>query len=63
MPKQRARWAELPKGDWFGIAAMAIGLSSLTYVLEEGQRKEWFESDVINRLSILAALGIVASFA
>jgi DHA2 family multidrug resistance protein len=37
LPKQRARWAELPKGDWFGIAAMAIGLSSLTYVLEEGQ--------------------------
>ena len=59
LPKQRARWGELPKGDWFGIAAMAIGLSSLTYVLEEGQRKEWFESDVINRLSIVAALGIV----
>ena len=58
LPKQRARWAELPKGDWFGIAAMAIGLSSLTYVLEEGQRKEWFESDAISRLTIVAAAGI-----
>jgi MFS transporter, DHA2 family, multidrug resistance protein len=38
---------------------MAIGLSSLTYVLEEGQRKEWFESDVISRLTIVAAIGIV----
>jgi DHA2 family multidrug resistance protein len=58
LPKQRARWAELPKGDWFGIAAMAIGLSSLTYVLEEGQLKEWFESDAISRLTIVAGVGI-----
>src|SRR5271166_193782 len=58
LPKQAARWAELPKGDWFGIAAMAIGLSSMTFVLEEGQRKEWFESQLIARLSILAALGV-----
>jgi DHA2 family multidrug resistance protein len=59
LPKQATRWAELPKGDWFGIGAMAIGLSSLTFVLEEGQRKEWFESSTISRLSIVAALGIV----
>ncbi|MGC2223151.1 MAG: DHA2 family efflux MFS transporter permease subunit, partial [Methylocella sp.] len=58
LPKQQVRWAELPKGDWFGIATMAVGLSSLTYVLEEGQRKEWFESDVISRLTIIAAIGI-----
>ncbi len=58
LPKQAARWAELPKGDWFGIGAMAIGLSSLTFVLEEGQRKEWFESDIISRLSIVAAVGV-----
>jgi DHA2 family multidrug resistance protein len=59
LPKQAARWAELPKGDWFGIAAMAIGLSSLTFVLEEGQRKEWFESDMIIRLSIAAGAGVL----
>lgn len=58
LPRQEARWAELPKGDWFGIAAMAIGLSSLTYVLEEGQRKEWFESSLISRLAIISAIGI-----
>lgn len=39
---------------------MAIGLSSLTFVLEEGQRKEWFESSTINRLSIVAAVGVAA---
>ena len=59
LPKQQARWAELAKGDWFGVVAMAIGLSSLTVVLEEGQRKEWFESDLITRLTVVAVLGIV----
>jgi|GEM_PF-3652760 DHA2 family multidrug resistance protein len=58
LPKQRARWGDLPKGDWFGIAAMAIGLSSLTCVLEEGQLKEWLESDTISHLTIVAAVGI-----
>ncbi len=57
--KQPTRWAELGKGDWFGVAAMAVGLSSLTFVLEEGQRKEWFESEVITRFAVVAALGIV----
>ena len=59
LPKQKARVGELWGGDWFGIAAMAVGLSSLTYVLEEGQRKEWFESDLIQRLTCIAVLGIV----
>jgi DHA2 family multidrug resistance protein len=58
LPRQSARWAELGKGDWFGIGSMAIGLSSLTFVLEEGQRKEWFESSAISQLSIIAAVGI-----
>jgi len=25
LPKQAIRWAELSKGDWLGIASMAIG--------------------------------------
>ena len=37
---------------------MAIGLSSLTFCLEEGQRKEWFESELIVRLTMLACVGI-----
>lgn len=59
LPKQQARWAELAKGDWFGVAAMAIGLSSLTVVLEEGQRQDWFASDLIMRLTVVAIVGIV----
>ncbi|MFK5600137.1 DHA2 family efflux MFS transporter permease subunit [Methylobacterium sp. HMF5984] len=53
-----ARWAELLKGDWIGIGLMATGLPALTYVLEEGQRKDWFGSPVIVQASWLAVAGI-----
>ena len=53
-----ARWGELLKGDWIGIGLMATGLPALTFVLEEGQRKDWFGSPVIVRASLLAAVGI-----
>jgi DHA2 family multidrug resistance protein len=46
----------LKQGDWGGIIAMAIGLGSLQVVLEEGSRKDWFSSDLILRLSILAVI-------
>ncbi len=59
LPKQATKWEELAKGDWFGVAAMAVGLSSLTYVLEEGQRKDWFESDLISRMTVVALVGIM----
>ena len=54
-----ARWRALRDGDWIGIVLMATGLSSLTVVLEEGQRETWFGSDLIRTLSVLAVVGIV----
>ncbi|MBE7204415.1 MAG: DHA2 family efflux MFS transporter permease subunit, partial [Parafilimonas terrae] len=53
-----ARWGELAKGDWLGIGLMATGLPALTYVLEEGQRKDWFGSQTIVNVSLLAVFGI-----
>ena len=52
------RWRELRQGDWAGIALMAAGLSSLTVVLEEGQRETWFGSGLIRDLSLVAVVGI-----
>ncbi|KWA02525.1 disulfide bond formation protein DsbA [Burkholderia cepacia] len=52
--------AKLRQADWFGIATMAIGLSALQIVLEEGGRKDWFASDLIVELSIVAVAGLVA---
>jgi DHA2 family multidrug resistance protein len=48
----------LRNGDWAGIATMAIGLSALQTVLEEGNKDDWFGSPFIARLSIVAAVAL-----
>lgn len=46
--------------DWSGIFVMALGLGSLTAMLEEGNAKDWFESDFIRITALLAAIGLAA---
>jgi DHA2 family multidrug resistance protein len=48
----------LREGDWFGIATMAIGLSALQTVLEEGNKDDWFASPFIVKLSIVATISL-----
>jgi DHA2 family multidrug resistance protein len=48
--------ALLRKGDWLGIALMALGLAALELMLEEGNRDDWFESDFIVRSTWIAAI-------
>jgi DHA2 family multidrug resistance protein len=50
--------ALLRQGDWFGIITMAIGLSALQTVLEEGNKDDWFGSPFIVKLSIVAAVAL-----
>lgn len=52
----------LKQGDWGGIFAMAVGLGSLQVVLEEGSRKDWFGSDLIVKLSVIAAIFLTIFF-
>ena len=49
----------LADADWFGIGLMALGLGSLTIMLEEGNSKDWFDSSFIVTFALLALLGIV----
>ncbi|QTH23668.1 DHA2 family efflux MFS transporter permease subunit [Rhizorhabdus wittichii] len=63
MPHHKARLGELLQADWLGIAGLMFGLGGLTVVLEEGQREQWFQSDVIVKVSIVAALGFISLFA
>jgi DHA2 family multidrug resistance protein len=57
----RARAAVLRKNlDIAGIVLMCVGISTLQYVLEEGQRNDWFESPLIAGLSFVAAITIAA---
>jgi MFS transporter, DHA2 family, multidrug resistance protein len=48
----------LREGDWPGVITMAIGLSALQTVLEEGNKDDWFGSPFIVRLSIVAAVAL-----
>ncbi|MDD5309311.1 MAG: DHA2 family efflux MFS transporter permease subunit [Deltaproteobacteria bacterium] len=42
-----------------GISLLIVGMASLQYVLEEGNRDNWFESRTILVLSIIAAVSLV----
>lgn len=50
--------ALLKEGDWTGIATMAIGLSALQTVLEEGNKDDWFSSPFIVRLAVIALVSL-----
>ncbi len=45
--------------DWLGIVLLSAGLASLQYVLEEGNRNDWFASRLIVALSLVALVGLV----
>ena len=45
-------------GDWLGIVTMAIGLSALQTVLEEGNKDDWFGSPFIVRFAVIAAIAL-----
>ena len=58
LPRERMHLGELVRADWLGITGLAMGLSTLTVVLEEGQRERWFESSMIVALSLASAIGM-----
>jgi DHA2 family multidrug resistance protein len=48
----------LREGDWPGVITMAIGLSALQTVLEEGNKDDWFSSPFILRLAAIALMSL-----
>jgi DHA2 family multidrug resistance protein len=48
------------KIDYLGIIFLIVGVGSLQMVLEEGERKDWLNSNFITTLFILAVVGIIA---
>jgi DHA2 family multidrug resistance protein len=49
---------QLKQGDWAGILSMAIGLTCLQTVLEEGNRDLWFNSPLIVQLTAIAVVSL-----
>jgi DHA2 family multidrug resistance protein len=62
MPKTPLHLEDLLKGNWWSVLFMSVGLSAMTYVLEEGQRKEWMESELIRNLAVTAVVGLICFF-
>lgn len=58
-PPERVDPADRGEADWLGIVGMVLGLGTLTVVLEEGHREQWFESAMIWQLTIAGAIGFV----
>jgi DHA2 family multidrug resistance protein len=53
---------ELSRIDWWGILWIALCLSTLQYVLEEGSRKQWFDDSRILILSLVSLCSAIALF-
>lgn len=46
--------------DWWGIVLLAMGIGALQWMLERGERYDWFESRFVTTLAIVAGLSLVA---
>ncbi|NUO64310.1 MAG: DHA2 family efflux MFS transporter permease subunit [Gemmatimonadaceae bacterium] len=46
--------------DYQGIALLAVSVGAIQYVLEHGQREDWFDSRFITTLVVIGVVGMVA---
>jgi DHA2 family multidrug resistance protein len=44
--------------DWAGIALLTVGVGALQYVLEEGQKDDWFDSQLITWCTALSVVAL-----
>ena len=52
----------LGRFDLVGLAAMAVFLGSLEYVLEEGPRNDWFDDQTIALFAVVGVVGAIVFF-
>jgi DHA2 family multidrug resistance protein len=45
--------------DWLGITLLAASLAALQFLLEEGQQKDWLESNVIVACAVVTVVALV----
>jgi DHA2 family multidrug resistance protein len=61
-PYERGRgFAAQGKIDYLGLGLIALGLGCLQVVLDKGQEDDWFGSNFITTLSVLAAIGLIGA--
>ena len=51
-----------PKGgiDWIGLSLLTAGLSTLQFVLEQGERDEWFSSRTIQICALVSVVTLIS---
>jgi DHA2 family multidrug resistance protein len=57
LPHEKAKLHLFGQADWLGIAGLALGLGGLTVFLEDGQREQWFASEMIRWMALTSAIG------
>jgi DHA2 family multidrug resistance protein len=59
LARSQSKLQLLKNGDWLGIASLSIALGAMIITLEEGNRKDWFESEFIQRGAAIALVFFV----
>jgi DHA2 family multidrug resistance protein len=57
LPHEKAKLHLFAQADWFGIAGLSLGLGGLTVFLEDGQREQWFSSELIRTMFVVMLVG------
>lgn len=55
VPKSKAIYQKI---DWFGILLMFAGIGALQIMLDQGNNKDWFSSNIIITLAAVSIVGI-----
>jgi len=62
LPHEKAKLHLFGEADWKGIAGLALGLGGLTVFLEDGQREQWFSSELIRTMFVTMLVGFALLF-
>jgi DHA2 family multidrug resistance protein len=60
MDKEPPQFDKLRRGDWAGIFTVATGLGCFITLLEEGNRNDWFNSNAMVALAVIATAMLTA---
>jgi MFS transporter, DHA2 family, multidrug resistance protein len=58
MPQDQPQYQRLRNLDWRGMLLVAVGVGSLTTMLQQGDRLDWWNSPVICVLALVSAIAI-----
>jgi DHA2 family multidrug resistance protein len=62
LPHEKPKLHLFGQADWKGIAGLALGLGGLTVFLEDGQREQWFDSNLIRMMFATMVVGFTLLF-